>query len=127
LSKEKLRHDNLVKNLLLAQGGEGHSAWHLAVVNGEVNLVENIWEWAKWKQTAEEINNKLLLARIYGNPTSWLSAISNGSVQLLEKLCEWAEDKLTREELRNKLLLAIDISSAEPPCITQRRVEIYRY
>jgi len=38
------------------------TVWHVAAELGNLELLQNIWEWAKENIKTEDLNNKLLLA-----------------------------------------------------------------
>jgi hypothetical protein len=38
-----------------------------------LDILLQIWEWAEWKITTEEINNKMLIATDIAEMTAWLS------------------------------------------------------
>ena len=98
LSKEKLFHKYL----------RGGTILHLATGQGNLHVLQEIWEWAKENLTNEEINNKLLLATDDMGRTAWHVAAEVGKLDALQKIWEWAKKNLTNEEINNKLLLATD-------------------
>jgi ankyrin repeat protein len=51
-----------VNKLLLAEGKLRRTAWHVAVNKGEIEKIDELWEWAKEVLNSDELNNKLLLA-----------------------------------------------------------------
>jgi len=53
----------VVTKLLLATDNWGVTAWQVAVIRGDKNLLVQLWEWAKEKITTEELKLKLLLAK----------------------------------------------------------------
>jgi hypothetical protein len=102
-------HTDTLIRLLLAQDNNTQTAWHLAAVCGNIQVLQKLWEWAKEKLTTEDLNNKLLLAKDKRGQTAWHVAAECDNLQLLQKLWEWAKEKLTTDDLSNKLLLAKDV------------------
>ena len=45
--------------MLLATDNDEKTAWQLAAMRGKLELLQNLWEWAKEKLTTEEINKFL--------------------------------------------------------------------
>jgi len=57
-------HTGVVKKLLLEKDEEGLTAWTIAVLSNNIQVLEKVWECAERKLTTEEIQNKLLLAGV---------------------------------------------------------------
>jgi hypothetical protein len=101
-------HTDTLIRLLLAQDDNTPTAWHLAAVCGNIQVLQKLWEWAKEKLTTEDLNNKLLLAKDKRGQTAWHVAAECGNLELLQRLCEWAKEVLTAEVMSDELLLARD-------------------
>jgi ankyrin repeat protein len=100
------RKDTLVQ-LLLAQGRKRKTAWLLATERGNIQILQKLWECAKFNLTKEEIN-KFLLATGSEGLTALYVAARWGKLDILQKIWEWANQNLTTDEINNKLLLATD-------------------
>ena len=61
------------------------TAWHVAAYLGNLKVLEKLWEWAKEKLTAKEIN-KLLLATESEGRSAWHWAAQNGNVEVLQNM-----------------------------------------
>jgi len=57
-------HTDKVNKLLVEEDEEGLTAWHIAVLFNNTQVLEKLWECAEKKLTAEELKNKLLLAAV---------------------------------------------------------------
>jgi hypothetical protein len=113
-SVQVARHTDTVNELLLTQDHYGRTAWHLAAVWGNIELLEELWRLAKQKLTPGKLKYQLLLGKSSWKENAWHVAVEGGNIQVLEKLWEWANEKLTPDELHNKLLLGKD-HKREPP------------
>jgi ankyrin repeat protein len=101
-------HPDTLRELLLAQDNDGHTAWQLAAMGAKIEVLEKLWEWAKEKLTTGELCNKFLLAKAKKEASAWLYASLWGNLVALQRLWEWGKERLNPEELNNKLLLAKD-------------------
>jgi len=108
-SGQAAEHTDTVNKLLLAQDEGRKTAWHLAALGGNMQLLELLQNWAKEKLKREEINNKLLLAKDKRGRTAWHVAAEDGKLDILQKVWELANENLIAEEISNKLLLATDM------------------
>jgi hypothetical protein len=79
----------------------------LSAKKGNLEIIQDLWEWAVEKLTAEELHNNLLLAKDR-EKTAWHVAAEYDKLEVLQKLWEWGKETLTAEELSSKLLLAKD-------------------
>jgi ankyrin repeat protein len=46
-AKEHLTKEDLIKNLFLDEDDDNDTAWHVAASNGDIKLLEQLWEWGK--------------------------------------------------------------------------------
>ena len=65
--------------MLLATSNMGRSAWHMAAKKNNLDVLQNVLEWAEEKLTTEEINNKLLLATEGKGRTVWHRTVKCGN------------------------------------------------
>ena len=75
---------------------------------GNVTVLKNLWEWAKEKQTTDEVKQTLFLAKYLLGRTALHDATETKNTNVLDVLWELGKEELTTEELSNKLLLAKD-------------------
>ena len=64
-------HTDTVSELLLAQSDDVQTVWHLAVLGGNIQVIEKLLECANEKRTTVEGNNKLSLAIDRRKQTAW--------------------------------------------------------
>jgi ankyrin repeat protein len=57
-------HTDTVNKLLLEEDEEGLTAWNIAILFNNTQVLEKVWECAEKKLTAEELKNELLLAGV---------------------------------------------------------------
>jgi hypothetical protein len=103
-ANEQLTKDELSKGLL-AEDNNTRTAWYLAVKEGEAEVLDKLWEWAKGVLIKDELNNELLLANDDEEMSALHHVALSGKIQVLEKILKWANQQLTKEVLI-KLLLA---------------------
>jgi hypothetical protein len=48
---------------LLAEDNHRRTAWHVAINKGEIEKLDEMWEWAKEVLNRDELINKLLLEK----------------------------------------------------------------
>jgi len=101
-------HTDTVNEMLLANYSVRSTAWHNAIFQNNIHVLEKLWEWTKENLTTDEINKKLLLATDHNGMTIWHVAAEWDKPEILEKVWDMAEEKLTTEELKSKLLLVTD-------------------
>jgi hypothetical protein len=101
-------HTDTVNEMLLARSPFKRTAWHNAIYQNNIHILEKLWEWAKENLTTDEINNKLLLATDDNGRTVWHVAAEWCKPKILQKVWVVAKEKLTTEEIKNKILLATD-------------------
>jgi ankyrin repeat protein len=71
----------------LSKGAFNQTAWHMAVKEGHVEVLEKLWDLAKELQLKpEELRNELLVSKINFDQTTWHFAAVEGDVNILEKL-----------------------------------------
>ena len=71
-------HTDSVNEMLLANYSIRGTAWHNAIYQNNIHILEKLWEWAKENITTEEINNKLLLATDGQGSSVWHLAAKRG-------------------------------------------------
>jgi len=70
-SLQTAQHTDTVSELLLAQGDDGQTLWHLATLRGNLQVIEKLLQCANEKLKADEINNRLLLSKDRREQTVW--------------------------------------------------------
>jgi len=98
----------LSKEILFNQNHRGEIIWHVAARNGQLDVLQKTWDWAKQNLTRQELKENLLLATDRDKNTAWDLAAEMGQLDILQRIWEWAKENLTTEEISNKLLLATD-------------------
>jgi hypothetical protein len=88
------------RRLLLGKGELKRTAWYMAAVRGELDVLEKIWEFANENLTTEEMKNKLLLATDFDGNTAWHMADCWGKLDVLQKIWDLAKGVLTTEEIK---------------------------
>jgi ankyrin repeat protein len=78
LAKEILTKEEIKNKLLLATNSEGNTAWHLAAISGNVDVVQEIWNLVKEYLTTEEIESKLIIAKCHDRNTPRMLAAELG-------------------------------------------------
>jgi hypothetical protein len=107
--KDCLAEAELSVNERFSSGYFGkHAAFLEAAWRGEIEILQELWEWGKETLTTYELRDKLLLGKENEGKTAWQFATMEGKVEALEKLWEWGKETLIKEDLKNKLLLAKD-------------------
>jgi len=105
-----LAEDNLtrgeVNNKLFATDHKGRTFLHLATLNNELEVLQKLGVWAKYKLTTEDISKKLLFARHHNGSTIWNCATGLWRTILLQKLLEWAKEKLRAGEITKELFFS---------------------
>ena len=48
--------------MLYSTDNEGMSAWYMAATESNLELLQNVWEWAEKKLKTQELNNKFYQA-----------------------------------------------------------------
>jgi hypothetical protein len=72
----------------------------MEALEGELDLMQKLWEWAKENLTKEEIKNNLLLHTDSDGKTAWHVVARYGEVGVMEKIWESAKYDLTIEEIK---------------------------
>ena len=80
--------------------------WHMAAESGHIEVLEEVWYWAKELQVnPEELKNQVWLLTDNSEQTAWHMAPGGGQDEVSEKLWDWAKElQLKPEEFRNELL-----------------------
>jgi len=68
---------------------------------GNVNILKKLWEWAKQRQTTDELKQTLFLGINLMGRTAWHDVAETNSTKVLDVLWEWGKGELTTEELSN--------------------------
>jgi ankyrin repeat protein len=71
---------------LLAQDNHKKNAWHVAVKWDNIEVLGNLWEWAKEVINTDELNNKLLITKDDKGNTVLHNASSSGNVQIFLRM-----------------------------------------
>jgi hypothetical protein len=98
----------------------------MAAREGNVGVLEKLWEWAKELQLKqEELRNEVVLSILYLKNTPWDMAAREGKGKVLEKLWEWAKElQLKPEELRNEVLLLKTFPIERPGTCQQKKAKL---
>jgi len=67
----KLTTDDVNRKLLLATDNKGMTAWHWAACEGDLDVLQKLWNWAKEKLTKENFKNNMLLVTDNEGWTAW--------------------------------------------------------
>jgi ankyrin repeat protein len=70
----------------------------VAAERGNVEILDQLWAFAKEVRNRDDLNNKLLLAKDDDKNTVLHHASFSGNVQLLERIWKWAKEQMTKEE-----------------------------
>ena len=90
-------HTDTVNEILLANYLIRSTAWHNAIYQNNIHVLEKFWEWAK-----------LILDTDHNGMTVWHVAAEWDKPEILQNVWDMAEEKLTTEEINNQLLLVTD-------------------
>jgi ankyrin repeat protein len=105
-SLEETGHRDTLIKLLLAQDNNTHTAWYTAAKKDQLEVLQELWDWAEKLLTPDEIKYKLFLEECNRGRIAWHTAAEEGRLEVFHKLCDWAEQLLTPDEIKNKLFLA---------------------
>ena len=72
--------------MLLSTDNNGRSAWHCAALQGNLDVLQKVWECANENLTRGEINNIMLLSTDYEGMTAWHCAARRGNLDVLQKV-----------------------------------------
>ena len=97
-------YSDTIKRLLQYKDSYRKTAWHLAAESGHINLVLELWGWARKLQL--NLKDDLLLAKDKDGQIAWHIAAEDGEKEILEKLWCWAAE--VKVNLKDDLLLAKD-------------------
>ena len=68
------------------------TAWHMAAGEGDVELLEKLWDWAKELQVKpEDLRNKFWLSSVKNGQTGWHMFARKSNVEILKTLSDWAK------------------------------------
>jgi len=102
----QLNSIDLKKRMFLAEGFDGHTAWHCPALYESLEALEIIWSLAKEVDLKPD---ELLLSQVEEGYTALHLAARKNRVVILEKLWFWTEEaEVNANELKKKLLLAKD-------------------
>jgi ankyrin repeat protein len=88
--------------MLLDKDNDEITSWHYASYEGNVEVLQKLWEWGKGTLSAEELKNELFKGKDIQRRTACHYASYEGNVEVLQKLWEWGKVTLTAEELKMK-------------------------
>jgi hypothetical protein len=100
-------HRDTVNEMLLGRDKEGLTAWNIAVLFNNTQVLEKVWEYAEKNLMADELESKLF-ARDCNGRNAWHWTAELVRLKVLLKQWECAKRKLTTEEINNEILLATD-------------------
>ena len=85
---------------MLAQNGDGQTAFQIAAEKNHVDTINKMWVWAeKTKHKAKDMKKNLFLSKDKYGFIAWHRAALYGSLRALETLWSWAkEEELNTEE-----------------------------
>ena len=83
LAKEVKLKPNELKKFLLAKDKDGHTAWHRAANEGNLEDLGTLWSWAK---EAGMNSEKFLLAKSVKGYTTWEIAMQGRHFEILQRL-----------------------------------------
>jgi ankyrin repeat protein len=107
-SLEETGHVDTLVKLFLATDNFKRTAWHMAAVHGNLDILHKMWDRAKDVLTSQHLNEKFFLAKDNDERTAWHMAARKGDLDILDRLWEWAKEILTPQDLNEKLFLATD-------------------
>jgi ankyrin repeat protein len=85
--------------LLFSKGNFNITHWQIAAKNGNVVVLEKLWECGKELQLKpKELSNKVLFSKDISNITTWHMAAKSGYVKVLEKMWECAKELQLKPE-----------------------------
>jgi len=111
-----------IRRLLLVQDKEKRTAWHVAALGVNIQVLQRLWVWAKKVLTPQELKDELLLATVefentdlfsdkrYIKDTVLQKAAQQGKTEIFMKLWDCTKEELTTDEFKNEVLLAKDES-----------------
>ena len=67
----------------------------MAAEKVEIEVLQNLWEWAKEILTQEELNNMFLAEELLGR-TAWHMAAEKGQIEVLYILSDWFKKVLNK-------------------------------
>ena len=88
--------------MLLGADKKRKPVWNMEATEGQIEIFQNVWEWAEYKLTGEELNNKLLLGTANVGWAAWHMAARKCNLEILQKVWNCAEGKLTTGDLNIK-------------------------
>jgi len=88
---------------MLATDIRGNTAWHVATQEGNIELLQKLWEWAKGP---EMLLSKLMLAKDKDEKTAFHVAAEQSYTEVLQKLWDWSVANPQTGELQKELLLS---------------------
>jgi ankyrin repeat protein len=81
--------------VLLATESNRQPAWYVAAYNGNLDVMQKLWELAKHNLTTEELKNNVLLVTDSNRQTSWHVAAYDGELDVMKELWELAKKILS--------------------------------
>jgi ankyrin repeat protein len=99
-------HTHTVSGMLLAHDKYRRNAWHMAALEGNLQVLGKLWKCANENLTRVEISNELLLATDDKGRTVWQVAVKDGKLGVLQKIWDWAEGILTERALKVQVVIS---------------------
>jgi hypothetical protein len=77
--------------------------WQLADTNGNVEVLEKLWDWPKRLQLKpEDLSKEMFVSQGWSNLTAWQMAAESGQVQILKEMLDWVKEmEVKPQALRN--------------------------
>jgi len=79
---------------------------YFTTLSSEIEVLQKLLFWVKYKLTTEDISKKLLFARHHNGRTIWNCATCFWRPIFLQKLWEWAKGKLRAGEITKELFFS---------------------
>jgi len=73
------------------------TAWHWAACEGNLDVLQELWNWTKEKLTKENYKYDMVFVANNEGWTAWHRATYVGKPDVLQRLWNWAEGKVTEE------------------------------
>ena len=89
--------------MLLNKNVEQQTAFQVAALNGQTEVLQKLWESVKENLTPEELKNTLLLAEESSHKSVFHIAEDGGNREVLRKLWDWGKQELTPDESKDTI------------------------
>ena len=95
---------------------------------GRLELIDNLWCWAKEElKSTDVIKNKLLLSRDVNGVNAWHLAPMRGNVEILDKVWGWAKGLYLKPEMLRYDLLWSQNMIGQRHCTWQHKKIMWEY